>query len=159
MGCWRFETKNVQKLNRWNSWGRCIKSYVTSAGRYAPHGKRSETGQQRQSRWKRPETNVDGQDLTICGGRQGYMDFFFWGILCCNYFFFLLLLFLHTKKHQDGKHYQRLKERTITRRPFPKRRFRQSAWRTALLNFDIWEGDSPSPVKIDLPKDQRGGPF
>lgn len=53
--------------------------------------------------------------------------FLFWGILCCKFFFFFFFTFLHTKKHQDGKHYQRLKERTNTQRYFPKHMFSQNA--------------------------------
>lgn len=103
------------------------------------------------------ETSVDGQDLTICGGCQGYMDFFS-EVFCVVSFFFSSSSSLHfctPRKQQDGKHYQRLKERTNTQRYFPERRFSQSArffsfrsfsLRTAFLYFDIREGNSPSLV-------------
>lgn len=74
------------------------------------------------------ETSVDGQNLTICGGCQGYMDFFS-EVFCVVSFFFSSssLHFCTPRKHQDGKHYQRLKEGTNTQRYFPERRFSQSA--------------------------------
>lgn len=37
---------------------------------------------------------VDGQDLTRCGGCQGYMDFFS-EVFCVVSFFFLLYFFAH----------------------------------------------------------------
>lgn len=48
VGCRRFETKNVHKelMRMWNRSG--IKSYGTSTGRYALHGKRSKRGKRRQ---------------------------------------------------------------------------------------------------------------
>lgn len=46
------------------------------------------------------ETSVDGQDLTICGGCQGYMDFFS-EVFCVVSFFFLLLL-LYIFAHQEN---------------------------------------------------------
>lgn len=38
--------------------------------------------------------SVDGQDLTICGGCQGYMDLFSEVFCVVNFFFFLLLLYI-----------------------------------------------------------------
>lgn len=145
VGCRRFETKNVHKelMRMWNRSG--IKSYGTSTGRYALHGKRSKRGKTKtkDSRWKCPEMTVDGQDLTWCGGCQGYMDFFS-EVFCVVSFFFFFFNFLHTKKHQDGKHFQRLKERTNTQCYFPKCRFSQSTQLGTFLNVDIREGNSPS---------------
>lgn len=69
------------------------------------------------------ELSVDGQDLTIGGGCQGYMDFFS-EVFCVVFFLFK---FLHTTKYQDVKRYQRLKERTNTQRYFSKRSYSQSA--------------------------------
>lgn len=159
VGCESFETENVHKqkdgtyMMMWNQ--SSIKSYGTSTGRYALHGKRSKRGKQRQRTGDESaqEMSVDGRDLTICGGLSRLHGFLFWGILCCKFFFFFFFFFtfLHTKKHQDGKHYQRLKERTNTQRYFPKCRFSQSARffcfdKQLSLNFDIWEGNSPSLV-------------
>lgn len=94
-----------------------------------------------------------GQDLTICGGCQGYMDFFSEVFCVVSFFFFFYFTFLHTKKQQDGKHYQRLKERTNTQCYFPECRFCQSACfcvffllQAAFLNFDSREGNSASLV-------------
>lgn len=46
------------------------------------------------------ETSVDGQNLTICGGCQGYMDFFSEVFCVVSFFFFLLLLYIFA--HQEN---------------------------------------------------------
>lgn len=77
----------------------------------ATHCMVKDKGQQMKSA---QEMSVDGQDLTICGGCQGYMDLFSEVFCVVSFFFFFYFTFLHTKKHQDGKHYQRLKEQTLS---------------------------------------------
>lgn len=58
------------------------------------------------------ETSVDGQNLTICGGCQGYMDFFS-EVFCVVsiFFFFFFFTFLHTKKTPRWKTLSKTKRR------------------------------------------------
>lgn len=49
--------------------------------------------------------SVDGRDLTICGGCQGYMDFFS-EVFCVVSFFFFLLLYIFA--HQETPRWKTL---------------------------------------------------
>lgn len=60
----------------------------------------------------------DEQDLTICGGRQSYMDFFsevFCVVIFTFFFFSFFCTQIKKQKYQDGKHYQRVKEKNKTK--------------------------------------------
>lgn len=92
VGCERFETKNVHKSKDntyedvkpkrykklWN-----LHWVLRTAWQKKQEGKqRQRTGDE-----SAREMSVDGQDLTICGGCQGYMDFFS-EVFCVVSFFF-----------------------------------------------------------------------
>lgn len=110
-----------------------------------------ENKRQRTASESAQEMNVDGQDLTICGGCQGYMDFFS-EVFCVVSFFFLLLLYIFahqetprwktlSKTERKNKHPALLsRTRLQSKRPF----FWFVFLRAAFLNLDIREGNSPS---------------
>lgn len=112
VGCQRSETEKVHKSNEqtrmrmWNQSG--VESCGASAGCYALHGKERQGKQEGNTR--RERTGDDGQDLTICMEVIKVTWISFSEVFCVVSFFFFT--FLHTKKHQDGKHHQRWKERT-----------------------------------------------
>lgn len=150
VGCERFETKNVHKskdrthMRMWNQSG--IKSYGTSTGCYALHGKRSKRG----NKDKGQEMSVDGRDLTICGGCQGYMDFFSEVFCVVSFFFSSSLHFCtprNTKMENIIKDWKKEQTLSVT---FPNTCSVKTLvflfLRAAFLNFDIWEGNSPSLV-------------
>lgn len=102
MGCERFKTKNVHKskdrtrMRMQNQSG--IKSYGTSTGRYTLHGKKKQEWKTK-TQMKVPRRWVlMGQDLTICGGCQGYMDFFS-EVFCVVSFFFSSTLHFCTPRN------------------------------------------------------------
>ena len=113
----------------WNQ--RSIKKYGTSTGTHcmAEEARGETETKTKDSRWTCP-----GDECWWTGSDNMWRlsrlhGFLFWGILCCKFFFSSSssLYFCTTRKQQDGKHYQRLKERTNTQRYFPERRFSQSA--------------------------------
>lgn len=85
---WDQECSRIKRQNTY------VKSYGTSTGathcmekrKQSKRGKRREKGQM---------MSVDGQDLTIYGSCQGYMDFF--SEVFCVVSFFLLYIFAHQK--------------------------------------------------------------
>lgn len=96
------------------------------------------------------EMSVDGQDLTICGGCQGYMDFFSEVFCVVSFFFSSSLHFCtprNTKMENIIKDWKKEQTLSVT---FPNTCSVKTLvflfLRAAFLNFDIWEGNSPSLV-------------
>lgn len=98
VGCERPETDDVHKAKdrpmRMRNQSR--ESDGTSTERYTSNKKQVEKEGRGTGDGSAQETGDDGQDVTICGGCQGYMDFFS-EVFCVVllFFFFLLYIFAH----------------------------------------------------------------
>lgn len=114
VGCERFETKNAHKSKDKTHMYEDMKPKRYQKLWNLHWALRTAWQKIKDSRWKCP-----GDECWWTGSDNMWRlsrlhGFIFWGILCCKFFFFFYFTFLHTKKHQDGKHYQRLKEQTLS---------------------------------------------
>ena len=123
----------------------------------ATHGVAREARQETQ---RQRDESVDGQDLTGCGGRQGYMDFFSEVFCVVSFFFFSSsssssLHFCtprNTEMENIIKDWKKEQTLSVTFRNADSVKaldFFLSFFyflRAALLNLDIREGNSPSLV-------------
>lgn len=158
VGCERFATKNVHKSKDKNTYKDVkTKRYkklwnLHWALRTAWQKKHEEKQRQRTADESAREMSVDGQDLTICGGCQGYMDFFS-EVFCVVIFFSSTLHFCtlrNTKMENIIKDWKKEQTLSVT---FPntiqsKRSFLSVLFflQASFLNFVVREGNSPSLV-------------
>lgn len=144
---WEQESKDRTHMRMWNRNGIQKLWNLHWALRTAWREKKGRTQRQRTEDESAQEISEDGQDLTICGGCQGYMDFFS-EVFCVVKHFFLLYIFAHqeTPRWKILSKTERNKHSGLLSRTQIQSVLIFSFCTSSFPIFDIREGNSPSLV-------------